>query len=335
MHTTTAHFVDRLMAMQPALTTGPAAPKGLSTQAIFTMLFDQQLREKVGPVAYQQATEALRLYYRAVHLCREEVLPAARAQLQQADELLAALPAAVHDFVTLFHLSAWGNYYHKAGSAAQAVVLLHHGLVLSANLERQDYDLIYRRIEQLLNIGALYAQQQQHDCAHELLRNTLVFVHTGHAAGLLIDDWDAAAMQRVRAYQEYTLDEVFARLATQNTNLLNHNEYDDGYHYAFYCRDLLRQLPPDTYNRTILHNWLYVKVSYYEDGPAAFLDNVLTFVADTEIAAEYGVFKANLLAQACHYLKQRGEGAARLTGIRTFAAHTLLDRKGRAVRLAA
>ena len=335
MRTATAHFVDHLAALQPVLAAVPAAAEGLSTQAIFTVLFDRQLREKVGPGAYQQATEALRQYYRAVRLCREEALPAAQAQLQQADELLAALPASVQDFVTLFHLSAWGNYYHKAGNAAQAVLLLHQGLVLSASLERQGYDLIYRRIEQLLNIGALYAQQQRHACTHALLRNTLAFVHTGQAEGLLIDDWDATAMQRVRAYQEHTLDEVFARLATQNTALLNHDEFGDEYHYAFYFRDLLAQLQPDTYNRTVLHNWLYVKASYYEDGPAAFLDNVLTFVADTEIAAEYGVFKANLLAQAHHHLRQRGEGAAQLAAIRAFAAHTLLDRKGRAVRLAA
>lgn len=335
MCTITVHFLDRLIALQPALAALPAASDGLSTQAIFTVMFDRQLREKVGSAAYQQATGVLRLYYRAVQLCREDALLAAQAQLQQADGLLAALPALVQDFVTLFHLSGWGNYYHKTGDAAQAVVLLQQGLVLSARLERQGYNLIYRRIEQLLNIGALYAQQQRHTCTHALLRNTLAFVHTGQAVGLLIDDWDPMAIQRVRAYQEHTLDEVLARIAMQNMALLNHDEFGDEYHYAFYFRDLLGQLHPDTYNRTVLHNWLYVKASYYEDGPAAFLDNVLTFVADTEIAAEYGVFKANLLAQAGHHLRQRGEGTAQLASIRAFAAHTLLDRRGRAIRLAA
>lgn len=334
VRTATPYFVDQLLTQQPV---PPAleAPAVLSTQAIFTVLFDRQLREKVGPAAYQQATGVLRQYYRAVELCRQRRLPTAHTQLQQADAQLTALPTPVQDFVTLFHLSAWGNYHYQADDPAQGIVLLRRGLALSAELERQGYALIYRRVEQLLNIGALYARQQRHARAHELLRNTITFVHTGQAQGLLLDDWDAAALQRVRAYQEYTLDEAFARLATQNTALLAHPAYADDYHYAFFFRDLLRQLHADTYNRTILHNWLYVKASYYEDGPAAFLANTLTFVADAEIAPEYGVFKANLLAQASHHLRQHGESPARLASIRAFAATTLLDRKGRAIQLAA
>jgi len=327
------YFLDQLLALPPAPPApGPSATP--STQAIFTVLFDRQLREKVGPAAYQQATGVLRQYYRAVELCRQCQLPAAQAQLHQADAQLAQLPAAVRDFVTLFHLSAWGNYYYQAHDAPRGIALLRQGLGLSAALERQGYALIYRRIEQLLNIGALYARQQRHARAHALLRSTLTFVHAGRAEGLLLDDWNAADLQRVRAYQEHTLDETFARLATQNMALLAHPAYGDDYHYAFFFRDLLHQLHPDTYNRTILHNWLYVKASYYQQGPAAFLENTLTFVGDAEIAPEYGIFKANLLAQASHHLRQAGESPARLAPLRARAA-TLLDRKGRPVQLAA
>ncbi|WP_216679674.1 hypothetical protein [Hymenobacter siberiensis] len=326
-------FTRQLAALrqlpQPTLVEGP------NIQAIFTTWFDKELRAKMGPEAYQQATAVLQQYTAAVQLCRTDKLAAALAQLQLADAELAELPAAPQAFVTLFHLSAWGNYQYKVGNATQGIALLHQGLLLSAELERQGYKLIYRRVEQLLNIVALYTQQQHHARAHNLLRNILTFAHTGQATGLLIDDWDGAALQQVRAYQEHTLDEAFAKLASQNTTYLTHPQYTDDYHYHFFFRDLLQQLHPDTYNRAILHNWLYVKESYYQNGLNSFLENVLIFVADPEIASEYGVFKANLLAQAGHYLHQQTSDTTHLAVIRNFATATLLDRRGRAVRLAA
>ncbi len=330
-------FVRQLTSLAPARPVAPR-PKGVDVQALYTALFNNQLKAQVGPQGYAQAGRLVAQYYKAVQQCRQNELPGALAQLTYADAQVAALPAAAVDFVTLFGLSAWGNYYYKANEPARGIDTLRQGLHISADLERQGYQVfIYRRIEQLWNIATIYLKQQQYDEAHELFRNTLTFVHSGRASGLLIDDWDGELLQSIRLFQESTLEENFSRLAKHNTQLLSHATYGHAYYYQVFFKDLLQHMATDTYNRSVLYNWLYVKAAYVEQGPDAFFTYALEFLADPNIAPAYDDLKANLLAQAVWHLQQQPTPQARplITSIQNFSASNLADRAGQALKIAA
>jgi len=330
-------FVQKLTSLAPRRPVAPR-PQGVDVQALYTTLFNNQLKAQVGPEAYKVAGGLVAQYYKAVQRCRQHDLPGALAQLRHTDAQLAQLPAAAVEFVTLFQLSAWGNYYYKTNEPARGIAAMQQGLSISAGLERRGYQVfIYRRIEQLWNIATIQLKEQQYDEAHTLLKNALTFLHSGRAQGLLIDDWDGELLQSVRLFQESTLDESFGRLAKHNTQLLGHATHGHAYYHQVFFRDLLREMATDTYNRTVLYNWLYVKAAYEEQGPEAFLEYALEFLSDPNVAPEYDDLKANLLAQAVWHLQQQPVPQAQplIATIRHFSETNLADRAGRALKLAA
>lgn len=329
-------FVEKLhvLAQRPVVA---AEVKNINGQALFAALLNNELKAQAGQEGHRQADHVVGEYFKAVLLCRKNELVAALAQLQHSDGLMDSLPAVTVDFVTLFKLSAWGNYRYKTQEGALGIELLRQGLGISARLERQGFGpLIYRRIEQLQNIANILFRQQQVEQANQLLKNALTFVHTGRAEGLLIDDWDADTMRRVRTLQENTLEAVLSQLAAQNTLYMNDAVYHNEYYHRVFFRGLLQELEADTYNRVVLYNWLYVKNSYFELGAEEFLRNALEFLSDEAITAAYDVFKANLLAQAIWVIRQQeNHQPALIDTIQGFAERTLVDRAGKAIRLAA
>jgi hypothetical protein len=330
-------FVQKLTSLPPRRPVA-ARPQGVDLQGLYRTLFNKQLKAQVGPEAYELASRLVAQFYKAVQHCRQHDLVAALAQLHHTDAQMARLPAAAVDFVTLFQLSAWGNYYYKTNEPEQGIAALTRGMHISAELERQGYQVfIYRRIEQLWNMATIQLKQQQYDEAHTLLKNTLTFVHSGRAQGLFIDDWDSEMLQRIRLFQESTLDETFSRVAKHNTALLGHATHGYAYYHEVFFQDLLREMATDTYNRTVLYNWLYVKAAYVEQGPAAFFEYALDFLADPNVAPEYDDLKANLLAQAVWHMQQQPTAQAQplIASIQHFSETTLADRGGQALKIAA
>lgn len=301
------HFIDQLKSL-PAPPAGARRELSLDTQALFSALLTNEFQAQYGPDGFAQADAVMRQYNEGVVRCRTGQLPEALAELQRGDQCLATLAPELVDYTALFQLSGWGNYYYKAGEADRAVSLMRQGLGLSAMLERNGHQaLIYRRIEQLQNIATIYGKQQQFERASQLLKNTAIFIHSGHVEGLFIDDWDAGSLSQVQALQETTLYNVCRQLAELDTVTLTCavGPGTDYFHHAV-GQELLASLQATTYDRTVLYNWLYVKASYYTQSPAAFFENVLVFLADESVAPRYGVFQANLLAQAAVYIRQQG-----------------------------
>ena len=331
-------FVKQLhvLAQRP---TAPVEVRNINGQALFAALINNELKAQAGEEGHRQVDHVVGQYFKGVLLCRKNELAAALAQLQLSDGLMESLPVATIDFVTLFKLSAWGNYHYKNQEGEIGIELLRQGLTISARLERQGFGtFIYRRIEQLQNIANILFRQQRVEEANLLLKNALTFVHIGHAQGLLIDDWNWDIMCRVRTLQENTLEAVLSQLAAQNTLYINDAVYHNEYYHRVFFRDLLHELEADTYNRVVLYNWLYVKNSYFEQGPDEFLKNALEFLSDEAIIATYDVFKANLLAHAIWVIKHHAFCDIAPTLIETikgFAESTLVDRAGKAIRLTA
>jgi len=332
-------FAEKLSALDRRPLTTADGLKAYNGEALFAALLNNELRAQVGEAGHDEVRHVIAEYFQAVLLCRQNKLPEALAQLHRTDQLRPALAGNALDYATLFQLSAWGNYYYKTREADRAIGLLRQGLHLSADLERRGFGaFIYRRIEQLQNIANIHVKQQNLDAAHELLRNVLTFLHAGRAQGLLIADWDATTLAQTPILHEGTLHAVLRQIADQNTRNLGHPVYHDAFYHQYFYKDLLAQLETTTYNRVILYNWLYVKSSYHEQSPAAFLDNVLEFLADEAIAPHYNMLKANLLSQAIWHCRQQAPAEAHqpiITSIRGFARQHITDTGGQAIRLAA
>ncbi|HEX8328332.1 MAG TPA: hypothetical protein VF629_12380 [Hymenobacter sp.] len=332
-------FAEKLSVLELRRLTAADGLKSYNSQALFGALLSNELRAQVGEALHRETDYIIAEYFKAVLLCRENQLEAALAQLQSTDALRPALPPNALDYATLFRLSAWGNYHYKARDADRAIGMLREGLYLSADLERRGFGaFIYRRIEQLQNIANIHFKQGHDDEAHLLLRNVATLMHSGRSSGLLIDDWDAATLAQTPILREGTLHAVLRQIAHQNMGSMDHATHDNAFYHRFFYKDLLAQLETTTYNRVVLYNWLYVKDSYFEQGPAAFLENVLGFLADEAVAPNYNVLKANLLAQVIWHSRQEVPAAAHQPisrSIRDFARHHITDPEGRAIRLAA
>lgn len=297
-----SEFVDSLSDI---VATARIAPRPAPTPSLFVDLLQQRLAEQCGPEAPVQVGSLIEAYSKAVGLCRKEELGAALAHLQGVDHLVAEVPEKQREFLTLFQLSAWGNYYFKNRQADLALAALTEGLNRSAHLEQAGYyPLIHRRIEQLQNIAMIYYRQQQPQAANELLRNTLRFVHSGHAHGLLVAHWDRARLEQVPALQDSTLQYVFQSVAKHNCHSHATPGYGENYYYHFFYQEALAQLAVTTPTRQILRQWLLVKCARLEAGEQAFLQRVLAFFAEPAVAADYGPLKTNLLQQVVHLIRQ-------------------------------
>jgi hypothetical protein len=327
-------FVKSLASLKPRSI--DSSVKMMNVSALYTALFNNQLKAQTEPSEYEHASRLVAQYYECVQLCRKHDLASALARLRATDAEIADLAPIAFDFVMLFHLSAWGNYYYKANDEDLAINTLLRGLSISASLERNGYQVfIYRRIEQLQNIATIYLKQQRHDIANALIKNTLIFVHSGVASNLFIHDWDSTMFSSIRILQESTLDEGLCRLAKQNAQFMTHPIYNNEYYYQTFFRDLLLSMQTDTYNRNILYNWMYVKAAYFEEGPDAFFRYSLEFFKDPGVAKDYDELKANLLSQAVWHVQQIAHPQAQvLTGcLIAYSRNNLADRSGKALEI--
>ena len=267
-------------------------------ESLYAALINNQMQTHAGPEGLEQIGRLSREYTTAVQLCRASKLPLAYTQLQHADAQLAQLPAAAKALATLTRSGAWSNYYYKAQDGKQAIEVLRHGFGLSAAIERQGCPaFLYWRIGHLFNIVTVLFRSQDYEAGYRLLKNALTFVHSGQATDLLIEDWNGVPIESVPILQENCLNQLFGQLALQNMLHMSHDRYGDAFYHAFFFRQFLLDMEAETYNRTVIYNWMYAKASYAEQGMHAFLENTLEFLTDTAITREYDLFKVNLLAQ--------------------------------------
>lgn len=325
-------FVEHLNSLNKLVAPGS---NSVNSEKLFGALINNELRARVGTEDIQRAASLVTDYYRAVELCRANQLAAAQAQLQRCDEHLQTLPSESTAFVLLSRAGAWSNYYYKAQQSSQAIEVLREGFHTSAALERQGYSVfLYWRIGQLFNITTVLFKEKNFEQAHHLLKNALKFAYSGQASDLLIDDWYAQPVDSVRLLQESCLDQLFGQVAQQNTRLMEHEQYGNSYYCHFFFNELLVAMEAETYNRVVIYNWMYAKVSYEEQGLRAFLDNTMDFITDPAITRDFDVFKVNLLAQVQWALQQQFPHDQQLTEqVKRFSDANFTDRLGNVIRL--
>jgi len=295
LDTCLADFVDQLQAEELVMAVRDSFVK---PETLYAALINNQMQTHAGPEGLEQVSQVSRDYFKGVELCRASQLPLAYTHLQQCDTQLAHLPAAAKALATLTRNGAWSNYYYKAQEGEQAIEVLRQGFVLSAEIERQGCPaFLYWRIGHLFNIVTVLFRSQEYEAGYRLLKNALIFVHSGQATDLLTEDWNGVPIDSVPVLQENCLNQLFGQLALQNMRHMSHDRYGDAFYHAFFFRQLLLEMEAETYNRTVIYNWMYAKASYAEQGIHAFLENTLEFLTDTAITREYDLFKVNLLAQ--------------------------------------
>ncbi|MBB6271583.1 tetratricopeptide (TPR) repeat protein [Pedobacter cryoconitis] len=300
---------------------------------VFSFLLAKQDKENTftGP----QIHRCIDIYLDAVIACRKNDFQETDRLLELADGLLDTLPES-HILPKMYKLSAWGNYYYKLERWDEAIAFMKEGLLLSAEVERQGYPiLIFRRIEQIQNISRIYQKKGDLKKAADLLRNIIIFIYSGKVEGLIIDDWDYELIKAVALVQENALDSVFNQLASLNTTLMNTKDYDNRYFVLNFFNTFLADMPAEFYNRTITHNWMYVKYSYFNVTEETYFENLKAFLGDPEISEAYDHFKVNLLEQVIFYLnKDDIEYAAFVIAqIQKYAETNLKDFLGKPYRI--
>ncbi|KIO77379.1 hypothetical protein TH53_09740 [Pedobacter lusitanus] len=325
-------FIDFLQNISPEDKSGSKAPAEYN--GVFSFLLGKQDNENTitGP----QIHHCIDIYLDAVVACRKNDFKEADRLFEMADGLFDTIPES-HVLPKLFKLSAWGNYYYKVARWEEAIALMKEGLLLSAELERNGYPiLIFRRIEQIQNISRIYQKMGDLEKANNLIKNIITFIYSGHAEGLIIEDWNHELIRAVALVQENAMDSVFNQLASLNSALMYTGEYDNVYFNTHIFQPLLADMPADLYNRAIAHNWMYVKASYFNDPEEVYFENLKAFFGDTEISAAYDHFKANLLEQVIFYLNKddKERTSLAIAQIQQYAEAHLKDFLGKPVRIA-
>ncbi|WP_158797076.1 hypothetical protein [Pedobacter sp. L105] len=274
-----------------------------SQRGTFSILLNMVATQNLGAEVNNRISAVTDAYFRGVVKCRKNDIQEALDTLCLADHLDDTLDGEALRLTNLFKVSAWANYYYKTNEFDKAIHLLVGGLSRSIELEKEGYYvLIFRRIEQLQNISRILISAGRYMEGFNLIRNIIRFLITGSAEGLYVADWDHKKIVKIRQLMESTCDAVFIQLAMLNTKTMESNIYDDRFYDEFFFKEFLETLPVDTYNRTIIYNWMYVKTSYAE-GEAGFFNNMTDFLVDADISSEYNVLKKNLLHQAVYVLK--------------------------------
>lgn len=135
------------------------------------------------------------------------------------------------------------------------------------------------------------------------MRSVIRFIISGNTDRLYTREWNHKKFTQIRQMMENTLDSVFLQLAILNSSA-QETPFGDLFYYDFFFKELLETMETDTYNRSILYNWMYVKASYFKEGQEAFLNNISIFLKDDEISPDYNKLKENLLLQSIRVLAQ-------------------------------
>ncbi|MBO9673513.1 MAG: hypothetical protein J7577_08715 [Sphingobacteriaceae bacterium] len=273
-------------------------------RGVFSILLNAEAAKKMGDEMNDRISEVTDTYFNAVVLCRKNKLTEAHDILLLGDTAFEDFEEEPQCLIRLFKLSAWANYHYKAGQFNQGIDLLVSGLSLSARLEAEGYEILqFRRIEQLQNISRILFSSKKYLEGFTLLRSILRFIINGNTDGLCINDWNHQKFMQIRQMTENTLDSVFIQLAILNSSA-HETPFGDLFYYDFFFKELLETMETDTYNRSILYNWMYIKASYFKEGPESFLNNISIFLKDEEISPDYNKLKENLLLQSIRVLEK-------------------------------
>lgn len=301
MKTATTSFIETLRLTEQHKTADKFAKP---QRGVFSTLLNAEAAKKMGHEMNNRISEVTDTYFNAVVLCRKNKITEALTVLLQGDAAFGNFEAEPQRVINLFKISAWANYHYKAGQFKQGIDLLVSGLPLSAKLEAEGYGVLqFRRIEQLQNVCRILFSSKKYLEGFTLMRSIIRFIVSGNTEGLYIKDWNHQKFTQIRQMMENTLDSVFLQLAILNSSA-HETPFGDLFYYDFFFKELLETMEADTYNRSILYNWMYVKASYFKEGKEAFLNNISIFLKDEEISPDYNKLKENLLLQSIQVLKK-------------------------------
>ncbi|MFD2284981.1 hypothetical protein GJU39_17415 [Pedobacter petrophilus] len=301
MKTATILFIETLQKREQLIVSDKFTKPN---RGVFSTLLNAEAEKKMGKEVNHQISELTDVYFKAVVLCRKNRKNEALAILLEADNAFEHFDLKPKRILSLFKISAWANYHYKLDEYTKGINLLVAGLSQSAMLEAEGYDVLqYRRIEQLQNICRILFSSKRYLEGFSVMRSVLRFILTGNFEGLYVQEWDYRKFKQIRQMMENTLDSVFIQLAILNNTACD-TLFGNIFYYDFFFKELLEIMETDTYNRSILYNWMYVKASYFKEGKEAFLNNVSTFLKDEEISPDYNKLKENLLLNSIEVLKE-------------------------------
>ncbi len=270
-----------------------------SSQPIFEHLLKEQVLKNVSEDEYETILAITQDYLVAVKQCRENLLSEAFKKLKDVDSQLIRLSGFSYQIAYLFKLSAWGNYYYKEGSHQKAINLLVVGFKQSAVLEELGvYALIYRRIEQLMNISYVLTASNKALEAIKLLFDSLNFSLFGEANDLYIKKWDYNAYIKHTIISDNNTKVLLQELCFQDSKSIITGDLQKlNYMYRRY-EDLLKSIDSrDDYMAALIFNWISVKKEIKHNSSESTIQWVKSFVEDENIDSAFDFLKVNLFIQ--------------------------------------
>ncbi|OKS87433.1 hypothetical protein [Mucilaginibacter polytrichastri] len=278
---------------------------------IYELLLAKQIDQKISAEKRIEVQKICNVYLNGVVLCRKKAVAESRQAFNKGDDMFALITDAdQRAIINLYRLSGWAYYHFCTHNYKTAESNLLQGLAESAVLEANGLELlIYRRIEQVINLINIYFAQKDYVKAVDACRRMSFILLKNTHYNCFGGDWSNYKLDAVPYLKEIMLNTAFKLIVRKNLECRVNKQYGELYFQKnIYAH--LNNFPVNSYNKFVIKQWLGIKRQATENANSKRYRNaIFSFLADNEIGGDYDTFKASALVQILgesNYLKMFG-----------------------------
>jgi tetratricopeptide (TPR) repeat protein len=266
---------------------------------IYELLLAKQMDAKISAEKRIEAQKICNVYLNGVVLCRKKAVAESKQAFIKGDNLFASITDADQAaIINLYRLSGWAYYYFCTGDYQTAESNLLQGLKESAILEANGLNLlIYRRIEQVINLINIYFAQKDYVKAVDACRRMSFILLKNTHYDCFGGSWSNDKLDAVPYLKEMMLNIAFKLIIKKNMECRGNKKYGEAY---FYCNvySHLNNFEVNSYNKFVIRQWLNIKQQAIAKGNSKnYKKAKLDFLADKDLSTDYDTFKASVLVQ--------------------------------------
>jgi len=266
---------------------------------IYELLLAKQMDAKISTEKRIEAQKICNLYLNGVVLCRKKAVAESKQAFIKGDNLFASITDADQAaIINLYRLSGWAYYYFCTGDYQTAESNLLQGLKESAILEAGGLDLlIYRRIEQVINLINIYFAQKNYVKAVDACRRVSFILLKNTHYDCFGGSWSNDKLDTVPYLKEMMLNTTFKLIVRKNLECRGNKKYGELYFYRNVYVHLVG-FPVNSYNKFVITQWLSIKQqATLNSNNEHCRKAMVNFLVDNELGGDYDTFKASVLVQ--------------------------------------
>jgi hypothetical protein len=279
------------------------APKTAATTIndakIYELLLAKQMDAKISVEKRIEAQKICNVYLNGVVLCRKKAVAESKQAFIKGDTLFAAIiDANQAAIINLYRLSGWAYYHFCTQDYQTAERNLLQGLKESAVLEANGLDLlIYRRIEQVINLINIYFAQKDYVKAVDACRRMSFILLKNTHYNCFGGSWSKDKLDAVPYLKELMLNTAFKLIVKKNLECRGNKKYGEIYFYRNVYSHL-DNFEVNSYNKFVIMQWLSIKRQATLNGNSEHCRRAMvSFLVDHELGGDYDTFKASVLVQ--------------------------------------